>query len=284
MPTQEKLKKQTGSCPSLGCSSCTIADFNGKEIPVTETVGVTSVCPSDDVVSHVVTNVKDDKEYKTRFFYNKSVVPGQVDAFLAARRQKCQVSNMNTIRSRVFGRTVKQTNGVSFHAGCVMSEVAHNDLGHPSVHSNRGVDHGTRYHDIDVVKNSPQKAATTKTPGFESENPGFEPFIAGCESCDYETKHSFSGCIPGKVVMAEPSGQEFESSQATDLAAPMNIGQESSKLNIVSVGKSESTSPEGLGPGFESGVKKGITTKSYLSVNAVTDEVNQLCPIYDVNM
>ena len=43
------------------------------------------------------------------------------------------------------------------------------------------------------------------------------------------------------------------------------------------------TSSEGLGPGFESRVKKGITTKSHLSVNAVTDEVNQLCPIYDVN-
>ena len=236
MPTQEKFKKRTGSCPSLGCSSCSLADFNGKEIPVTETVGVTSVCPSDDVVSHVVTNVKDDKQYKTRLFYNKSVVPGQVDALLAARHQKCQVSNTNTIRSRVFGRTVKQTNGVSFDAGCVMSEVAHNDLGHPSVHSYTGVDHGTKCHDIDVVKNLPQKAAAIETPGFESKFPGFEPFIAGCESRDCETKHSLSGCVPGDVVMAEPSGQEFESSQATDSAAPMYIGQESSKLNNVSAG------------------------------------------------
>ena len=283
MPTQEKLKKRTSSCPSLGCSSCSLAECNDRQIPVSEIVGVTSVCPSDDVVSHVVTNVKDEKQYKTRFLYNKSVVPSQVDALLAARRHKCQVSNTNTIRSRVFGRTVKQTNAVSFHAGCVMSEVAHNDLGHPSVHSNKGVDHGAKCHDIDVVQNSPQKQTAIETPGFESKSPGFEPLISGFESCDCDTKLSMSGCAPGDVVIAEPSGQEFESSHVTDSAAPMYVGQKSSKLDNVSVGKSELTSSESLGPGFESGVKTGIITKSRPSVNAVTDEVNQLCPIYDVN-
>ena len=84
--------------------------------------------------------------------------------------------------------------------------------------------------------------------------------------------------------MPEPSGQEFESSRATDLVVPMNrIGQESSKLDNVSAGKSDPTSSEGLGPGFESGVKKDMSTKSHSSMNAGIDEVNQLCPIYDVN-
>ena len=88
MSTQEKFKKRTGSCPSLGCSSCSTADSNGNKMPVTETVGVTGVFPSDGVVSHVIGNVKDERKYKTRFFYNKLAVPNQVDALLAARRQK----------------------------------------------------------------------------------------------------------------------------------------------------------------------------------------------------
>ena len=136
------------------------------------------------MVSHVVSSVKEDKKYKTRFFYNKLVVPGQVDALLAARRQKFQVSNTNTIRSRVVSRTVQQTHDASFDAGCVVSKVAYNDLGHPSVHSNRGIDDSTMCYDIDVVKNSPQKPATNTAPGLESENPGFESLIAGYESSD----------------------------------------------------------------------------------------------------
>ena len=38
--------------------------------------------PSDSVVSHSASNVKDEKKYKTKFFYNKQVVPSQVDALL----------------------------------------------------------------------------------------------------------------------------------------------------------------------------------------------------------
>ena len=247
-------------------------------------MGVTGVFPSDDVVSHVVNDVKDDRKYKTRFFYNKSVVPGQVDASLAARHQKCQVSNTNTIRSRVVSRTVQQTHDASSDAGGMVSKVTYNDLGHPSAHSNRGVGVSTMCHDIDVVKNTPETPATDIAPGFQSGNPGFESLIAGYESSDCKSTHSVFGCVSGDVVTPEPIGQEFESSRATDLAVLMNcIDQESSKLDNVSAGQSDSTSSEGLGPGFESRVKKDISTKSHSSVNAVIQEVNQLCPIYDVN-
>ena len=225
MPTQEKFKKRAGSCPSLGCSSCSIADCNGKEISSTQTVGIAGVFPSDDVGSHVVNNVKDDKKYKTRLFYNKAVVPGQVDALLAARHQKCQLSNTNTIRSRVFSRTVQQIHGASFDAGCVISRVTHNDLGPLIVHSDRGVGGGIKCHDIDIVENSPQKPAKITTPGLESGNPGFESPLAGYESCDHEVKHCASGCVSGDGVMAEPNGHEFESSQATVLAVPIDIGK-----------------------------------------------------------
>ena len=160
----------------------------------------------------------------------------------------------------------------------MVSKITHNDLGHPSVDSNKGVDVGTMCYDIDVVKNSPG------APGLESEGLGFEPLMAGYEASKCEINHSVSGCVSGDLVIAEPSGQGFESSQVTDIVVPMNcIGQESGKRDSVSAGKSDLTSSKSFGPGFESGVKKDMNTKYHSSVNAVIDEVNQLCPIYDVN-
>ena len=63
-------------------------------MPATEITGVTGVFSSASAVSRVVSNVRDEKMYKTRFFYNTQVVPAKVDALLAARHQKfqyCQV-------------------------------------------------------------------------------------------------------------------------------------------------------------------------------------------------
>ena len=159
------------------------------------------------------------------------------------------MSNTNTIRSHFFSRTVQQTHDASFDAACVVSKVAHNDLGHPSVHSNKGVDVGTMCYDIHVVKNSPQNPATNKAPGFESEGLGFEPPMAGYESSECEINHSVSGCVSGDLVITEPSGQGFESSQVTDIVVPMNcIGQESGKRDSVYAGKSDLTSSKSFSP------------------------------------
>ena len=215
------------------------------------------------------------KKYKTKIFYNKQVVPSQVDALLAARRQKFQVLNPNTVRSHVFSRMVQQAHDASLNAGCLASKVTHNDLSHPNVHSNRGVDDGNMCYDTEVAKNSPQNPATDKAPGFESEGPGFEPLLAGYESSECEIKHSVSGCVYGDVVIAEPSGHGFESSQVTDLVVPMNqVRQESGKQDSDSAGKSDLTFQK-IGPGFESRVDKDMTTNYHSSVNAVTDGLNQ---------
>ena len=172
-------------------------------------------------MSHVVSNVRDEKMYKTKFFYNKQIVPSQVDALLAARRQKFQVLNPNTVRSRVFSKTVQQAHDASLNAGYLVSKFKHNDLSHPSVHSNRGIGDGTIGYNIDVVKNSPQNPVTDKAPGFES-------LMAGYESSECEIKHSDSGYVSRDVVIAEPSGHGFESSQVADLVVPTNLVRQES--------------------------------------------------------
>ena len=252
-------------------------------MPVTESTGVTGVFPSANAVQYVVSNVRDEKMYKTRFFYNTQVVPAKVDAFLAARRLKFQVLNPNTVRLRVFSKTVQQTHDAGLDAGCLVSKVTHNDFSHPNVYSNRGVGDGTIGYNIDV-KNSPQNPTTHKAPGFKSDGPGFESLTPGSESSEFEIKCSGSGYVSQDVVIAEPSGHGFESSQVTGLVVPTNlVGQESGEQNSGSADRSDLTSSESVGRRFESGVNKDMTTNSCSSVNAATEEVNQLCPIYDVN-
>ena len=60
-------------------------------------------------------------------------------------------------------------------------------------------------------------------------------------------------------------------------------GQESGKHNSCSEGASCSTLSKNVGPGFDFCVKENIDSTRLTSVNAVTDKVNELCPIYDVN-
>ena len=48
---------------------------------------VTSVAPNTSVVSSDLGNVRDEKFYKTRFFYNSRVVPSNVDALLVGEHQ-----------------------------------------------------------------------------------------------------------------------------------------------------------------------------------------------------
>ena len=164
-----------------------------------------------------------------------------------------------------------------------MSKVTHNGVSCPSVHSNRGVVHVTIGNDIDVVKNSIQNPATNKTPGFESDGPGFESLTAGYESSGHDTEQNTSGYVPRDLVVAEPTGHGFESSQANDLVPSMNQeGTDSCDQNKCSVSDPDLTVPENVGPGFESCVKH-TSTSCLTSVKVVTDKKNELCPIYDVN-
>ena len=134
--------------------------------------------------------------YKTRFFYNTQVIPAKVDALLAARHQKFQVLNPNTVRSHVFSKSVQQTHDASLDSGCLVSKVTHNDFSHPNVHSNRGIADGTVGHNIDIVKNSPQNPATYKAPGFDSDGPGFGSLMAGYESNECEINTVVLGVYP----------------------------------------------------------------------------------------
>ena len=85
-------------------------------------------------------------------------------------------------------------------------------------------------------------------------------------------------------MIAEPSGHGFESSQVTDLVVSTNlVGQVSGEQSSGSAGKFDLIFSKSVGPWFESGVDKDMTVNSCSSVNAATDEVNQLCSIYDVN-
>ena len=192
------------------------------------------------------------------------------------------IRSFSTVRSCVFSKTVQQTQDASLDACYFVSKVTHNDLSHPNVHSNRGVGDGTIGYNIDGVKNSPQNPATDKAPGFKSDGPGFKSLMAMYESSECEIKHSGSGYVSRDMAISEPNGHGFESSQVTDLVVLL-VGQESGEQDSGSAGRSDLTSSKSVGPGFESGVDKDMTTNSRSSVNAATDEVNQLCPIYDVN-
>ena len=183
----------------------------------------------------------------------------------------------------MFNKTVQQVCNTSLDAGWLVSNVAHNSVSLPSVHSNRSIIHVTIGNDIDAVKNSIQNSATNKTPGFESDGPGFESLIAGYESSGHETEQNSSGYVPRDLVVAKPTGYGFESSQVNDLVPSMNQeGKDSGDQNKCSVSNPDLTVPESVGLGFELCVKH-TSTSCLTSVNAVTDKENELCPIYDVN-
>ena len=138
-------------------------------------------------------------------------------------------------------------------------------------------------HNIDAVKNLPQNPATDRAPRFEPEGPGSESLMAGYEFSECEIAHNGAGCVSGDVVIAEPNGYRFESPEVTDFVVLTNlVGQESGQ-DCGFASKSDLTSLKGVGHGFESAVDRNMTINSLSSVNAVLDEANQMCPIYDVN-
>ena len=192
-----KFKKRTGSCPSLGCSSCREAGSGGRETLVTTATCVTGVLCSTSIVSGDLGNIRDEKVYKTRFCYNSRVVPSKVDALLARRRQKCEVLSSNTVRSHVFNKTAQQVCNNSLGAGRLVPKVAHNDFSHPNVHSNRGVGHVTIGNDIDVVKNSIQSPATNKLLSFNLVVLGLNLSQLGMNLVSMKLSRIVPGMYPG---------------------------------------------------------------------------------------
>ena len=230
-------------------------------------------------------DVKDQKLYRTRFFYNSKVVPSKVDALLVRKRHIVDVSCKNHVRSRVFSKTVQEPCNISLDAGGLMYNKTHNDFSHPNVHSTRGVNH------VLIVENAACNPAAGKSLGFESDGlgfesngPGFESVMSGCRVTKRETTQSTPGYESQEPLIQNPTGHGFQLSRVTHSGSSMN--QESKTLGEQSscvLDTSDLTSPKNDGLGFESCVKRDIDASCLTSVNAATHNVNQLCPIYDVN-
>ena len=209
-------------------------------------------------------DVRDVKVYKARFFYNSRVLPSKVDALLARKRHKCEVSSSNTVRSQVFSKKAKQVCNTSLDAGQLVCKVAHTVLSHPNVHSSRGIGDVTTGNDLDAVISLSHNPVSNDIPGFESGGHGFVSPTNGS-----------SGCVSRDVLVAKPNGHGFESSQATDcVTSKKQEGKESCKHNGCSEGDYCSTLPENVGLGFDSCVKENIGTTRHTSVNAVTKLIN----------
>ena len=275
----ERGSLRTSSCPSLGCSSCSEIGSGGRKTPVMYTKAVISVAPCASVVSGDSGDVRDEKMYRTRFFYNSKVVPSKVNALLVRKRHKFDMLSSDIVRSRVFNKTAQQTCNISLDAGGLMYKSTHNDFSHPNVHSTRGVNH------ILAAKNAAHNLAADKSLGFESDGLGFESVMAGYKVTEHKTTHSTSGHVSQEPVIANPTGHGFQSSRVTHCGSSMNQeGKGFAEQNSCFVDTPDLTLPKNDGPGFESCVKKDKKDTSCLtSVNAVTDKANQLCPIYDVN-
>ena len=234
--------------------------------------------PEVNVVSSVIDNVRDQKVYKTRYFYNAKVFPANVDVLLARRRQKCQVLRSNGVRSRVICSTI-------------CPRVTHSDLSHPNVHSNNSVADALKKDDNNVANNLPHNPAAKQTSEFESGGSGFESFTSGDESGECKADQSSSGLVAQDVVVAEPTGHGFtpsqlgsESSWVTDYVSP-TVMTSNECLEQVSGyrDKQKVAPPEGGRPGFEFGVRNDTCNSNPVSVNAAVDKSIHLCPIYDVN-
>ena len=239
---------------------------------------MTSVAPSTGVVSSDLGNVRDQKIYKTRFFYNSRVVPSNVDASLARKRHKYDVLSSNIVRSCVFSKTAQPAGNTSLKAGSFMYHVTHNDFSHPNAHSSIGVG------DLETAENSAHNPAALEGPGFESSGPGFESGMAGYKVTEHKTKQSTSGHMSREPVIANPTGHGFESFQVSHCDSSMNQeGKSLCEQDSYFVDNPDMTSPKISGPGVDSSVNNDINTSCLTSVNIVVDKANQLCPIYDVN-
>ena len=239
---------------------------------------VTSVAPSTGVVSSDLGNVREEKAYKTRFFYNSRVVPSNVDALLVRKHHQYDMFSSNIVRPRVFSKTAQQACNTSLDAGGSMYHVTHNDSSHPNVHSSIGVG------DVETAENSANNPAADEGPGFESIGPGFESVMAGYKVTEHKTKHSTSGHVSREPVIVNPTGHGFQSFQVTHRDSSMNQeGKGFFEQDSYFVDNPDLTLPKINGLGVDSSVNNDINTSCLSSVNAVTDKANQLCPIYDVN-
>ena len=172
-----KLKKRSGSCPSLGCSSCNEVVAGDNQKLITSVTGATSISGGGVVAPAVTLNV----ENYTRLFYSSKVVPTEVEALLARRHQNCTVLS-NSVKSCVFSRTdisrvsqVVPETRISLGANQTRSSVENNDLSQPIVHPSTVNGDDGLYNALQKANYSRQDDKTRgRTPGLESTGPGFE--------------------------------------------------------------------------------------------------------------
>ena len=230
--------------------------------------------------------------YKSRFVYNSKVVPSNIDALLVRRRHNCKVWGLNVVRPRVFSNSqsglyalsqAEEICSTSSSAGQSVPKITHNDLSRPTVQPTPGVGEFSVSNNHDTVECPMGQLADQITPGFESSGPGFVSVAIGDESDDSATEQVTSGRVSQSLGVAKLAGPGFES-PVSDPTHPVDVmrAEDHSGRSNCHGNDSSLVSAQSDRPGFGSGVKSKQGSHGS-NVNAVTVNVSQLCPIYDVN-